>query len=408
MIADMDNQPAVPSPAKTDDDVYHQSISVSFEYPVHFTRDVFSVDNPLLAETLQRHSQTKRIRAVAYVDAGVDKAHPSLRGRIKEYFHQRQGRLELAGAPVVVPGGEQAKNDWNTVRDVMWTIGNLHLDRHNYVIVVGGGAVLDMVGFAASIVHRGLRLVRVPTTVLAQNDAGIGVKNGMDEHGQKNFVGTFAPPFAVLNDLSLLETLPQAHWVGGIAEAFKVAIIADAGFFNFLCDHASRLRGRDSGAMEQAIRRCARLHLDHIRTNGDPFEFGSARPLDFGHWAGHKLEVLSGYRLGHGQAVAVGIAVDSYYAMRHSLLTAAEFERIVSAMIACGLPVFSPLLARKTSSGTLEILEGLEQFREHLGGVLNVTLPNGLGSKVEVHQMSPEIVEDAVTSLTRRFGRNRT
>jgi 3-dehydroquinate synthase len=299
----------------------------------------------------------------------------------------------------VVPGGEPAKNGWAMVRDVLWTLGNLHLDRQSCVLAVGGGAVLDMVGFAVSIVHRGLRLLRLPTTTLAQCDAGVGVKNGMNEHGMKNFIGTFAPPFAVINDFAFLPTLSQDHWLGGVAEAFKVALIKDAGFFQFLCQHADDLRRRDQQAMETVIRRTAELHLDHIRTGGDPFELGSARPLDFGHWAAHKLETMSSFQLPHGLAVAVGIAMDTYYAMRHGLLAEADLEATLRAMSACGLPIWSEHLQRRTPEGVLEVLGGLADFREHLGGSLTVTLPMGIGGKVEVHQMNPEIIEEAIGFL---------
>ena len=380
-------------------DVYHQRISVPFEYPVHFTHNLLAEGNELLAETLDRLGEHRRHRAIVYVDAGLASAQPQLIEQIKEYFHSHPRRLELAAPPVLLPGGEQAKTGWGTVRDVMWTTGNLHLDRQSFVVAFGGGAVLDMVGFAASLVHRGLRLVRVPSTTLAQNDAGVGVKNGMDEHGQKNFVGTFAPPFAVVNDLDLLRTLSDRDWIGGVAEAFKVAIIKDADFFDELSEMAGRLRGRSQQAMEDCVRRTAILHLEHIRLGGDPFEFGSARPLDFGHWAGHKLETLSAYSLGHGQCVAIGMALDSFHAMRQGLLSEAEFERILAALRSCGLPVWSELLGERTADGTLEILAGLQEFREHLGGALNVTLPRGIGRKVEVHEINPLFVHEAIEYL---------
>jgi len=380
-------------------DVYHQRISVPFEYPVHFTHNLLAEGNELLAETLDRLGEHRRHRAIVYVDAGLASAQPQLIEQIKEYFHRHPRRLELAAPPVLLPGGEQAKTGWNTVRDIMWTIGNVHLDRQSFAIAFGGGAVLDMVGFAASLVHRGLRLVRVPSTTLAQDDAGVGVKNGMDEHGQKNFVGTFAPPFAVLNDFEFLRTLADRDWIGGVAEALKVAIIKDAAFFEELAEMAPRLRSRSQEAMEACVRRTAILHLEHIRLNGDPFEFGSARPLDFGHWAGHKLETLSDYKLGHGQSVAIGIALDSFYAMRQGLLSEAEFERILATLRSCRLPVWSDLLTQRTADGTLEILAGLHDFREHLGGALNVTLPDGIGQKVEVHEMNPLLVQEAIEHL---------
>ncbi|MFP4105549.1 MAG: 3-dehydroquinate synthase, partial [Phycisphaerae bacterium] len=373
-------------------DVYQQRISVPFEYPVHFARDVFRPDSTLLIDVLNRLGEDRRHRCAVVIDDGVTRGRPELLRRIKEYFHDAESAAELAGEPIVLPGGEPAKRNWQGVRDLIWTLGNLHLDRQSFLIAIGGGSVLDMAGFAASIVHRGVRLVRMPSTVLAQNDAGIGVKNGMDEHGQKNFIGTFAPPFAVINDFSLLSSLSDHDWAGGMAEAFKVAIIKDADFFDWTCRHAGALKQRDADAMEQLIRRCAVIHLDHIRTSGDPFEFGSARPLDFGHWAGHRLEVMSQYSLGHGQGVAIGIALDSLYAMHRGLLSEPELKRILAGLSGTGLPVYSELLERRSGDGRLVVLEGLQQFREHLGGRLNVTLPSGIGSRVEVHSLDEDVL----------------
>jgi 3-dehydroquinate synthase len=256
-----------------------------------------------------------------------------------------------------------------------------------------------MIGFAASLVHRGVRLIRVPTTVLAQNDAGVGVKNGMDEHGMKNFVGTFAPPYAVLNDSDFLPTLDDKYWLGGLSEAYKVAIIKDRALLDFLAENAEALRNRDMAAMEHVIRRAAILHLEHIAGNGDPFEFGTARPLDFGHWSAHRLEVQSNYALGHGQAVAIGIALDTYYAWRTGLLTPDECDFILTAMRETGLPIWSQVLEHRDENGELDILRGLKEFQEHLGGRLTITLPNHLGEKTEVHDMDARIIQDAVVYL---------
>lgn len=376
-----------------------QEFAVSFAYTVSFTRRVFDVDNPLFADTLRESGRPGPHRILVYVDDGVAEAHPQLLQRIRNYLQYHDGLCKLVADPILVPGGERAKNGWNIVRNIMSDIGNAHLDRHSFVIAVGGGSVLDSVGFAASIVHRGIRLVRIPTTVLAQNDAGIGVKTGMDEHGAKNFVGTFAPPYAVLNDFSFLPTLKDKYWFGGIAEAFKVALIKDAAFFEFLESSAGALRERDAAIIEAVIKRTASLHLEHIRASGDPFESGTARPLDFGHWAAHKLEVLSNYRLGHGEAVAIGIALDSRYAALTGLLTDDEATRIVEALRTVGLPVWDSLLESKAGSGEFEILKGLEEFREHLGGTLTVTLPRGIGRKLEVHTMDNDLVMDAVDHL---------
>lgn len=380
---------------------FAQSIQVAFDYPVHFTQDLFSANNPLLAAVMARLDEERRHRAAVFMDQGVSECHPELAADIVAYFDSHAETLELGALPFGVPGGEAAKDGWRHVHGVIDAISRLRLDRQSYVIAVGGGAALDMVGFAAAIVHRGLRLVRVPTTTLAQNDAGIGVKNGINDRGQKNFIGVFAPPFAVLNDRRFLSTLTFEQWIGGVAEAFKVAIIKDADFFRFLTEHAAALRERDETAMAAAIYRCAVLHLDHIRTGGDAFEFGSARPLDFGHWAAHRLENLSAYRIGHGQAVAIGICVDAFVAMKEGLLTRGELDRIVESLAAVGLPVWHPLLERRDRTGCLAVLKGLDQFREHLGGRLTITLPKGIGDKIEIHRMDTGLVAEAVDFLGR-------
>jgi len=396
--------------------VIRERFSVSFAYPVHFTRRVFAKGNALLASILcsgepvarlaqhssaatpppgAQHSSaaTTQRRVLLVIDSGVADATPPLMKEISDYFHAHRDRITLAAPPLIVPGGEHAKNGWGGVREIMTRAGGAHLDRHSTIVAVGGGCVLDMAGFAASLIHRGVRFVRLPTTVLAQNDAGVGVKNGMNEGGAKNFIGTFAPPYAVINDFEFLKTLPPGDWISGVAEAFKVAIIADKPFFQQLCSLAPKLKKRNQAAMEKVVYRTAQLHLKHIATSGDPFEFGSARPLDFGHWAAHRLELLSNFALSHGQAVAIGIALDSTYAMLKRMISEAECSAILKGLTDCGLPVYSPLLERP------ELLEGLEQFREHLGGRLCITLPSPLGAKREVHTMSPLTIQAAVERL---------
>jgi 3-dehydroquinate synthase len=375
-----------------------QKFSVPFRYPVHFTRNVFAADNPLLSSVL-RTPATGPARVLVVVDGGLADATPGLPRQIERYFRARRDLLALVRKPLLVPGGENAKNGWASVREIMVTAGAEHLDRHSYVVAVGGGSVLDMAGFAASLIHRGLRFVRLPSTVLAQNDAGVGVKNGMNDGGAKNFAGTFAPPFAVLNDCAFLNTLPQAEWIGGIAEAFKVAIIKDKPFFAYLCTRAAALRARDQAVMERVVYKTAALHLKHIATSGDPFETGSARPLDFGHWSAHRLELMSNFTLGHGAAVAVGIALDSTYAMLKKLISPAEREAILRGLATCGLPVWSPLLDRAGAHGEPDVLAGLEQFREHLGGRLCVTLPAPVGATRDVHRMDLMAVKKSINLL---------
>jgi len=376
-----------------------QSIAVSFDYPVVFTAGVFSSDNPALLEAMARRGETRRHRAAVYLDAGVAKHHPQLARMAEEYFLRHSNAVDLAAPPRVVPGGEAIKSDTARIRDIIGDLTALKLDRHAYVIIVGGGAVLDAVGFAASLVHRGLRVIRVPTTVLAQNDAGVGVKTGVNFLGGKNMLGTFAPPFAVINDFDFLLSLSDAHWTDGIAEAFKVAIIKDAAFFDWLCDHAPALAKRDQQAMEQLVMRCAELHLEHIRSGGDPFEMGQARPLDFGHWSAHRLEVMSGYAVSHGQAVAIGVALDACYAAKKMWLSRDQYHRVCAGLRAAGFSLWHGLLASRDAAGRLAILQGLRDFQEHLGGELCITMPQGIGRKFEVHEMDEMVIEDCIKEL---------
>jgi 3-dehydroquinate synthase len=203
----------------------------------------------------------------------------------------------------------------------------------------------------------------------------------------------------VFCDFSLLTTLPDKYWNGGIAEAFKVAMIKDASFYHFLCNNAEKLASRNMPLMEELIQRCAILHLDHIREGGDPFEFGSNRPLDFGHWSAHKLEVLSGYEIGHGQAVSIGMALDVLYASLIGLLSPTECNEFITALSRANLPIYSTLLTLRNEMDQLIILNGLNEFREHLGGELSLTLPNGIGHKTEIHQVDFSLIEKAIHML---------
>ena len=245
-------------------------------------------------------------------------------------------------------------------------------------------------------------MVRMPSTTLSQADSGVGVKNGINAFGKKNFIGTFAPPFAVINDFELLASLSPRDKRAGYVEAVKVALIRDQEFFETIERDSVRLREFEPAAMQQLIFRCADLHVNHIATAGDPFEFGSARPLDFGHWSAHKLEQLSEYRLRHGEAVAIGIALDTIYSRKLGFLDAASSERVLKLLEALGFDLFANELLHADSNHSLVVLGGLEEFREHLGGELTITLLKGIGRGFEVHEMSVPKAIEAIYELQKR------
>ena len=368
-------------------------------YPVHFTRELFHPANPLLAAVLADSPEPLPHRCLCAVDGGLAAADPDLVRRIEAYFQRESAVLTLVGAPLVLPGGEAGKNSFEIPHKLLRAARQAHLSRQSFLLAVGGGAFLDAAGFAAALIHRGVRLVRVPTTVLAQNDSGIGVKNGLNLGGVKNFLGTFAPPAAVINDFSLLRTLPDRDWIAGVAEAFKVAIIKDMAFLEWLIGAAARIPQRDEAVMEELIRRCAALHLEHIGCAGDPFETGTARPLDFGHWSAHKLESLSCHELRHGEAVGIGIALDLLYAAALGKIVEGDAQRIIGAMLRAGLPIWHVALELRDPAGRLFVFSGIEEFREHLGGRLAITLPCPLGSKCEVDILDEAVLVRCLTQL---------
>jgi 3-dehydroquinate synthase len=379
-----------------------QKFSVPYEYPVYFTTDVFSPANHDLLAAVGRREPLRRHRLLFVVEATLTAKWPRLLADIAAYVAHHDDRLQLAAAPLVIAGGEAAKNDALLLAHVQERIHAAAIDRQSFVVAVGGGALQDMVGYAATTVHRGVRVIRVPTTVLAQNDSGVGVKNSVNAFGKKNFFGTFAPPFAVLNDRRFLETLERRDTIAGMAEAVKVALIRDAAFFAWLLEHAPALADCEPAALGHLVRRCAELHLEHIATSGDPFEFGSARPLDFGHWAAHKLETLTGHRLRHGEAVAIGIALDSIYSVENGLLPPAALEPILSLLERLGFRLWDDALRAPGASGDPAVLDGLAEFREHLGGELTITLLRDVGHGIEVNQMSRKLILASLERLQRR------
>jgi 3-dehydroquinate synthase len=381
-----------------------QRILVPFEYPIYFTEGVFSPDNGDLAAAIASKEPRRRHRLLPILDGGVAEAWPALREDIGRYVAARAERLELVADPIVVPGGEASKNDPAALARLQAELDARGMDRHSFVVIVGGGAVLDMAGYAAATVHRGVRVVRVPTTVLAQADSGVGVKNGVNAFGKKNLLGTFAPPFAVLIDPGFLATLPARDRRAGMAEAVKVALIRDPELFSWLSGHAPALAAGALGPLSELVRRSAEIHLRHIATGGDPFELGSARPLDFGHWSAHKMESLTKNRLRHGEAVAVGIALDMVYAELAGMTDEATTRAVLQTLEALGLPLWDDALTLGPAERPL-VLDGLAEFREHLGGELTVTLLERIGRAREVHEMDERRIVEAIERLRRRAGR---
>ncbi|HEY1542577.1 MAG TPA: 3-dehydroquinate synthase [Xanthobacteraceae bacterium] len=392
-------------PVSRENDVRQQSFSVAYDYSVAFTHDAFDPANRCLIDVLARREPDKRHRCAIFIDAGVLTVMSDLAARITDYAAAHAQSIEIAGEPAVVAGGEACKNDPATIPRLLDTLSQHRIDRHSYAIAIGGGAVLDAVGYAAAIFHRGVRHVRLPTTVLAQGDSGVGVKNAVNALGLKNLVGTFAPPWAVINDSAFIDILPPREKRAGMAEAVKVALIRDRNFFRWLEDNAAALARFSPPHLDRLIKDTADLHMRQIRLGGDPFEAGSARPLDFGHWSAHKLEQLTHHAVGHGEAVAIGVALDARYSVAAGLLAAGEDERVVRLLETLGFTLWHDALNGRDAQGRLAILQGLADFQEHLGGELTITLLAGVGRGIEVHTIDTGAVAQCIDWLERRARR---
>ncbi|MEM9368786.1 MAG: 3-dehydroquinate synthase [Planctomycetota bacterium] len=376
--------------------------AVNFTHRLRHTRDVAGEDFDVLADVLagELESPGAATRTPSKVLLWYDKSltgFSSDSGCFVARLHARLRDcvgLDLRGDPHAIVGGEACKNSESELRALLDLINDHDLDRRSYIIVAGGGAVLDVAGYVAAIAHRGIRLVRLPSTTLAQGDSGVGVKNAINYFGKKNWIGSFAVPWAVINDATILDTLPDRDFRSGFTEAVKVALLKDADLFATLRQHAEAIAARDSRWCHEVIARSCRLHLDHITLGGDPFESLEARPLDFGHWSAHKLEPMTKYRLRHGEAVGIGVALDTLYssaALGFPDELALEVCRVLHRI---GTPLWCDALGEPD-----RVLRGLEEFRQHLGGRLTITMLRGVGDMINVHAIDEDIMKQCILRL---------
>ncbi len=364
--------------------------SVPFRHRLRFTHDCFGVDWHEVAKLFETEEGPARVQI--WIDQGVSDADPAIIDRIRSCIAATP-QIEITRPPQTLIGGEQIKTSDSAIEYLLQAIHHDGLDRRNYVLAIGGGAILDAVGYAAAIAHRGIRLIRFPTTTLAQADSGVGVKNAVNAFGKKNWKGTFAVPWAVVNDRTLLSHLSDRDFRSGFSEAIKVSLLKSPTAFNMLCQNAKRIAQRDMPIAIQAIRASVLTHLHHITHGGDPFESNEARPLDFGHWSAHKLESLCQYQLRHGEAVAIGVALDVVYSSLVHELPQTIVDRTLEAFHDLGLPTHHQKL------DDAAIFEGLEEFRQHLGGRLTLTMIQDLGQTLQVHTVDVAKMKQAIDYL---------
>lgn len=367
------------------------TITVSMPYRVCFTHDVFSPSNSILADLMPNKATAQ---VLVMLEADLPATQPMLEENIIMYGRHHGLAIQV----MFFDGGEKAKDEFDPLGERLACIVGVGIDRHSYVVAVGGGAHLDVIGFAAATAHRGVRLIRVPTTTLSQADSGVGVKCGINYCGQKNYLGSFVVPWATIVDFNFLHSQPSALKRAGLAEVLKVALVADGKLFDWIEQHAEALADGEPATLEYAVEQSACLHAHHIAKGGDPFELGTSRPLDFGHWSAHYLESMSSYLVSHAEAVSVGMALDIAYSVRIGWLDAVVAQRIYAVMRRLQLPICH--LIMDVREGTdYAVLGGLDAFREHLGGELTILLLEDVGKGRDATDVDRELMSACIADM---------
>lgn len=359
-------------------------------YPVHVARGAFGRLGELVAEVLD----VERCAVLADVNVA------SL------YGEAAVASIEAAGLPALLttfPAGETAKSraTWTRLTDELLTAG---LGRDGLVVALGGGVTGDLAGFVAATYMRGVPLVVVPTSLLAMLDSGLGGKTGVDTPAGKNLVGAFHHPRVVIVDPDLLSTLPRRHLRAGLAEGVKTAAILDADLFGFVEDSAKELRDGNPACLERLIEACVRHKAKIVAA--DPEEAGWRQVLNFGHTAGHALEALSGYTLPHGEAVAVGMRLESRLGEALGVTEPGTAGRLAAALDAVGLPGTLAGLATGEAPGggpdVEELLEAASIDKKAREGDVRWVLLRRIGAVAPdpggawTHALDPAVVADAL------------
>jgi 3-dehydroquinate synthase len=272
---------------------------------------------------------------------------------------------------ITFPAGE-----WNKTRETWSALSDrlvaARFGRDGAVLALGGGVVGDVAGFVAATYLRGIPWVQVPTTLLAMIDSSIGGKTGVDVVQGKNLLGAFYQPTLVVADLDVLATLPGPQLVAGMAEAIKHGVIADAGYFDLLAREHPAIVTRDLVALERVVVRSVEIKAEVV--SADERDAGRRAVLNFGHTVGHAVEATSGYALLHGEAVAIGMALEARIAERNGTAEAGTAARIAALLERFGLPLEAPQGARVD-----DLLAAMGRDKKVRAGQIRLALPRRVG-----------------------------
>lgn len=356
-----------------------QRVALAWEYPVHFTHDVFSWENLTLCRTLTRREPRVRHGLVVLAGRAVLEAHPSLVEDVARYVDVHRERLTLVAPPVVVePSSAEAET---ALREAI----ECAPDARPYLIAIGGRSLQELAGRAAA-ATRNMRLVRLPTTVLAQSDVTTIAADAVRSPA--------APPIAVICDFDFLRTLSRRDTISGFSAGFEAALHRDASLFSWLRVSAMALADGDRGAIQELVRRCATPHVEHV---ADGF---SGTRIELGRFVASALVDIAKRELRHGEALALALAIDSVRSVAAGALDADVLDTILSTMDVVGLPTHHPILDSEALRSTL--VERVRDARAEAGGAISTTLLEGVGLTVDVDDVDEAAFLQAIDFLRHR------
>ena len=315
---------------------------------------------------------------------------PPVRRRWGKVLLQALGESNLQADVLEMSDGERFKR-LASLEKLAERLVKMGADRSATLIALGGGVICDVTGFLASIYMRGVDVIQIPTTVLAQVDAAIGGKTGVNLRTGKNLLGTFHQPRAVMIDPAVLSTLPSREYRAGLYESLKCGIIGDVGLFRLFEDKRRELLDRDPVVLEKVIADSVRLKASVV--SADEREGGLRQVLNLGHTIGHALEVETHYtQLLHGEAVAWGMIAATHIALSTGKLDSVTAGRITSAILG-----FARLPAMKVQSAS--VLKRLQSDKKTKQGVVHFVLPREIGKVEIVNDVPATIVRAAVDEI---------
>lgn len=376
--------------------LHWQRFALPCEYPIAFTRDLFHPGNPLFAGLLALR-EDDRHRCLVFLDEGLARAAPTLRPDIAGYARAWAGTLELAAPPVAVPGGAAAGRDPARQAAIRDAILASHLGPCGFVVAVGGGAVLDAVSVAAATTGRGLRCLRVPSSVFAQCETALGLRPCVGPVADLGTLGTVAAPWGVVCDLALLDALPARQRRAGLAAAVRLALTRDAGFFRWIEARADALAAFDPETEAEAIRRASALARDRVVEQADPFAHAAARALNLGRWSAGPLMALAGHDLVEGEALAIGIALDTRLSVLTGRLAPGEDARVTALLARLGLPRCHRALDTRGPDGRRVLAAALDDRAP-------VTQLDAIGAATDAPPPDPSLAEQAIDWLAAGHG----